>query len=212
MLVILVLVLMTWWTRSGEPFLKEAGVGSPVQAPSAVTPSVKGDYQVLRGARLISHRSNDGDSFHISHDGRDYEMRLYYVDCPEKYIAKHNAKRLGHQARYFGGIGLDEAVGVGLEAREFTRGLLEEGSFEVFTRWEGVYGNERHYCFVILRDGTHLSELLVEEGLARIYTKGEPTPDGRKVKEFKKHLKELEYRAKKAARGAWGINAPAGRS
>lgn len=197
-----VMLLALWWGRGVDR--------SDLRPEAGFEPAGSGEvneegYRVLKGARLVDHRRNDGDSFFVAHRGAEYEMRLYFVDCPEKYMAEHNAKRLGHQARYFGGSGLKEMVEVGLEAKEFTRRLLAKRPFDVHTNWEGVYGNDRHYCFVVLEDGSYLSGHLVTAGLARIYTKGEPAPDGRSVKQFKRHLQGLEQEAKQAGRGAWGL-------
>jgi len=69
-----------------------------------------------------------------------------------------------------------------------------------------VFESGRHYGFIFFEDtGEELSESLVKEGLARIYTEGTNLPDGRKKADFERHLKQLEAAAKKAKRGGWGL-------
>jgi len=197
------IALFTWLAKEVPKFLEGKGISVPGSVPQE-TVEGSGDYDQLKGARLANHKHNDGDSFHVSHGGKDYEFRLYYVDTPEKYIASHNAERVGHQARYFGGISMDDTVDVGIDAKEFSLGLLKKQPFDVYTSWEEVYDSGRYYCFVKLKDGQYLSEKLTERGLVRIYTKGESTPDGRSYHKFKAHLEDIESDAKRNGAGGWG--------
>jgi len=57
---------------------------------------------------------------------------------------------------------------------------------------------------IITADGRDLNELLVSNGLARIYGTRTPLPDGRTSRDYLAHLAELEAEAKAARRGAWG--------
>jgi hypothetical protein len=41
------------------------------------------DWVTLENCRLIPNPANDGDSFHVSADGKEYLFRLYFVDAPE---------------------------------------------------------------------------------------------------------------------------------
>jgi hypothetical protein len=41
------------------------------------------EWQTLRNCRLIENESNDGDSFHVETNGKEYILRLYFVDAPE---------------------------------------------------------------------------------------------------------------------------------
>ena len=41
------------------------------------------DWIVLNNCRLIVNPANDGDSFHVEHQGREHIFRLYFVDTPE---------------------------------------------------------------------------------------------------------------------------------
>lgn len=164
-------------------------------------------FTVLRGARVVEHRDNDGDSFHIAHDGKEYEFRLYFVDCPESRLHQYNGDRIRQQGRYFGGLSTDRTIAIGREAKAFTRQLLEGGPFTIHTRWQPVYDSGRYYAFVFFPDagvaGEELSEKLVKAGLCRIYTEGAALPDGRREKDFAQHLRALEKEAKARKSGAW---------
>lgn len=174
---------------------------------AATTEKVNG-YDRLIGTVMVDHRNNDGDSFFVQHGDRQFELRIYYADCPEKYLSdryEDQRQRVAEQAREMGdGLSIDDTVALGLEAKKHVNDLLEGEAFSVFTKWERVYDGERFYGFVLLPDETEwLSEDLIENGLARIHTKGEPTPDGKSYQAFKKHLQSLESQAKSKHRGAW---------
>lgn len=164
-------------------------------------------YDRLIGTTMIDHRNNDGDSFFVRHGDREFELRLYYADAPEKYLSdryEDQRRRVADQARDLGGLTVDEAVAVGQAAKAHVANILAGQSFSVFTKWERVYDGERYYGFVLLPDETEwLCEDLIENGLARIHTKGERTPDGHSYRDFKKTLEGLERQAKSAHRGAW---------
>jgi endonuclease YncB( thermonuclease family) len=200
-----VAALVIWMRRPGAV---DPGPGSgTLHVPAGET---AGGFERLVGCRLLPARSNDGDSFRVGHSGGEVTLRLYYVDAPESYLDPQgfNRDRLAHQGRYFGGLAAAETIDVGLEAKSFARRLLTEHPFEVFTAWEPVYDSGRHYGFVRFTgggpEGRYLSELLVENGLARIYTKGTDTPDGRSRREYQEHLGGLEKSAKAAGAGGWG--------
>ncbi len=52
------------------------------KAESPVESSAK-EWTKLQGCTLLANPSNDGDSFHVRHDGKEYIFRLYFVDAPE---------------------------------------------------------------------------------------------------------------------------------
>lgn len=164
-------------------------------------------FEVLSNCRLVDHRDNDGDSFHIAHDGREDEFRLYFVDCPEKRLHQFNGDRLREQARYFGDLSIEDALRIGNEARARVAELLRTRPFAVHTRWAPVFDSGRFYAFVFIeRDGggrEELSEILVREGLCRIHTEGSTLPDGRSEREFAAHLRALEREARSRRAGAW---------
>lgn len=166
-------------------------------------------FEELKAARLVDHRDNDGDSFHLAHgDGEEHEFRLYFVDAPEKRLHQYNGRRIEEQARYFGILSVDDTVQIGQGARAFTEDLLRSRPFTVHTRWQRVFGSERCFAFVFFEESDgkreELSEKLVRAGLCRIYTQGANLPDGRRERDFTQHLRTLEQEAKAARQGAWG--------
>jgi endonuclease YncB( thermonuclease family) len=171
-------------------------------------------YDKFTDTQLIKNDGNDGDSFFVKAVGREFEFRLYFVDAPEKYLSdryENQRRRVAEQASEMGGITPEQAVEVGLEAKAYMESQLKGQAFTIYTQWEEVYDGERYYGFVELPDGSYLGNHLVEEGLARIHTKGPgskqnpiPTPRGDSFFEHRDYLTSLERKAQKAKRGAWG--------
>lgn len=221
-LVLLLVIAVIWWIvqewRAGHPSDGSLAPGRPEEfvrtaeqaragAPDEV--AVEGGYERYDGCRLISHRNNDGDSFHVKlPDGREAEFRLHFVDTPESRRKSYgggetNEVRIGHQARYFG-IPPDRSVELGAEAKKRVIGRLAGSPFTVFTKWKPVYRSGRFYAFLRLDNGGWLHEWLVGEGLARIYTEGAAMPDGAGVGEREAQLKKLEAEARRRGAGGWG--------
>jgi endonuclease YncB( thermonuclease family) len=183
----------------------KSSTAPPSPSAPATQRSANG-FEILSGARLLDDRNNDGDSFKISHAGETYEIRLYFVDAPEKRLHQYNGERIDHQSRYFGSPNREATMQIGLRAKDLVQQLLSSQPFRVATRWEEVFDSGRHYAFVFLEDsGEELSEILVREGLARIYTQGSHLPDGRKENDFERHLKKLEASAKSQRKGGWAL-------
>ena len=171
-------------------------------------------YRKLNGVTWCEHRNNDGDSFYVQYEGDEFELRLYFVDTPEKYLSEHHEKqrnRVADQADDFD-VSLEQAVTVGKAARKYVAKLLKAEPFTVYTNWERVYDEEdRFHGFVEIPDpdfpdkNSYLCEILVRNGLARIFTRGEDTPDGRYWRDYRDHLFRLEGIARQKRVGAWSL-------
>ena len=101
---------------------------------------------------------------------------------------------------------LTQCIEVGKEASEFTRRALAK-PFTIYTRWRRALGrsaNWRYYAIIVTADGHDLDELLVSNGLARIYGTRTLLPDSGDSRTYLAHLHELENKARIAKRGAWG--------
>ena len=132
-------------------------------------PSAK-PFERFDGCVLEPDEWTDGDSFRVRlPDGRLETFRLYFVDTTE---SRSRGKRSDEQAAYFG-LTRADAIKLGQEAKVFTAAALQR-PFTIQTRWRPVYGSPRYYAFVSTADGNDLAELLVRNGLARIY--GTRTP------------------------------------
>jgi endonuclease YncB( thermonuclease family) len=202
--------------KEGIPVAKPVSTPTSKPAPpkDAAPAKVRG-YDVFRDARLVDRDGNDGDSFMVRAGGREFELRLYFVDAPESYLSdryENQQRRVADQARDLGGISSEEAVAVGKAAKKFTKEQLSGKTFTVSTYWEQVYEGDRFYGFVELADGGDLATRLVEEGLARIHTKGPgtkekpvPTPDGATFFQARDKLESIERQAQRAKRGVWGL-------
>lgn len=182
--------------------------------PGAAAPENVGGYEIYRNCSLASDHSNDGDSFKVRlPDGRVEIFRLYFVDTPESAFRRYsggdtNHKRIREQAAYLGGITPEQAVEIGKKSKALTLGLLEETPFTIHTCWDSPYRDQRYHAHVEVKENGRirwLDELLVERGFARILTKPADMPDGTPANVHKDHLRDLESKAKREGRGAWGL-------
>ncbi|MGJ8698164.1 MAG: thermonuclease family protein [Verrucomicrobiaceae bacterium] len=168
----------------------------------------QGKFYVLYDCEYIPDTYNDGDSFKIkTSDGRVVELRMYFVDTAEskdKPYADHR-KRVGQQGDYFGGLDYKTTLKLGEAAKKFAASGLKGKELTVYTMWEEVYTSGRFYAFVEVEGEGFWHETLVKEGLARIHTKGEETPDGTSRRNRESELRKLEATAKRAKRGGWGM-------
>lgn len=200
---------------TGTTAAKPAPAAKSAPAAKETAPAKVRGYDVFRDARLVDRDGNDGDSFMVRAAGRDFELRLYFVDAPESYLSDrydNQQRRVADQARDLGGITPEEAVAVGKAAKKFVKEQLSGETFTVYTYWEEVYDGERYYGLVELADGSDLGTRLVEAGLARIHTKGPgtkekpvPTPDGATFFQARDKLESIERQAQRAKRGVWGL-------
>lgn len=173
-----------------------------------------GGYEVYRNCTLAEGRNNDGDSFRVNlQNGKIAEFRLYFVDTPESAFKSYaggdtNHERIRQQAAEMGGITPEQAVEIGKHGKQFTLDLLARRPFDLYTRWDSPFNDDRFHAFVKVEEGGKsrwLAELLVENGLARIKTKPADLPDGTTASKQLGRLKELERGAKRAEVGAWGM-------
>lgn len=147
--------------------------------------------------------SNDGDSFHVRCAKNDFIFRLYFVDAPE--TEPKLAERLDEQLTFFN-VTSEQAIKVGEAARRFTREKLSRG-FKVYTCMEPALGDrrgERYYAFIQTSEGD-LGELLVKNGLARVYGSEMMPPNVRDAERERERLERLQREAKLSKLGAWGI-------
>jgi competence ComEA-like helix-hairpin-helix protein len=162
------------------------------------------DWIVLENCRLVPNAANDGDSFHVSVNGKEYIFRLYLVDAPE--IDAANPTRLVEQAKHFG-MTVPQVIEVGERAKAFVGEKLAE-PFTVITHMANAMGRsniERFYAFVQTKNGD-LGEQLIANGLARIHgTRATPPGAGSPAAE-RQRLEQLEDEAKRRKVGAWGMS------
>jgi len=198
------LAALAAWLRIQEPHGPRPGKTTP-RSPAA--PKQSAAWIELTSPSLVGDPGDDGDSFLIRHNGGTHVFRLYFVDCPEKKRHQHNRDRLADQGAAFGGLSESDTLRLGREARDFTLALLRDRPFRVWTRWEPVFDDRRHYAHVVITDpdGTQhpLAKRLVDAGLARIHTKGIDLPDGTRRGIYEHTLRSIERSARLAGRGGW---------
>ncbi len=162
------------------------------------------EWTKLEHCQLIPNPANDGDSFHVRANEKEYIFRLYLVDAPETDAA--NPARLIEQAKYFE-ISVPQVIEVGEAAKAFAGEKLAE-PFTVFTRMANAMGRsniERFYAFVQTKDGD-LGEQLIANGLARIHGTSATPPGASSSAAERQRLKQLEDEAKRRKVGAWGMS------
>ena len=169
--------------------------------------AIAGEWENIRGCRLIENESNDGDSFHVKADGEERIFRLYFVDTPEAESGGYVEGRVGEQAKEFG-ISEEESVAMGKKASAFTRAVLSR-PFKVITKGQGAMGAskiKREYAFVETADGEDLGEMLVSRGMARSFGE-DAAPPGKRSSALRSKYDRLEANARRERLGAWGEGA-----
>ena len=160
------------------------------------------EWTTLTGCNYVSHKNNDGDSFHVRCGADEFVLRLYFVDTPETNMTYGN--RTQEQAAHFGAT-LDQTLKAGARARLFVRDALNK-PFVVITRKayaQGAAKDPRYYGMVQV-GGKGLDEMLVLAGLARVKGVSVNIPGGEKGRAHAQRLLVLEEHAKAKRRGLWG--------
>jgi competence ComEA-like helix-hairpin-helix protein len=160
------------------------------------------EWVELEGCRMADNASNDGDSFHVQHKGREYVFRLYFVDAPETSLLI--PERVSEQADAFEATP-EDVLKAGQGAAAFTKKHLRSG-FKVSTRWEDARGMSkggRHYAFVETGDGEDLGELLLAAGWARSYGMKAATKSS-SAAQLQQRYDRIEQKARRAGVGIWG--------
>ena len=164
-------------------------------------------WQTIKNCQLIPNPSNDGDSFHVRTDGKEFLFRLYFVDTPESETDRDVAARVAEQAKHFG-LTEQQSIQGGIKAKEFTKRILSQ-PFTVITKWQKALGRsklQRYYAVVMANGGKDdLAELLVKAGMARAHgLKVHDAPRGRNLAFYD----SLERQAKAQRMGLYGGNTP----
>jgi endonuclease YncB( thermonuclease family) len=165
-------------------------------------------WERLKNCLLVENEYNDGDSFRVSHKGREYIFRLYCADAPE--ADNSYAERVAEQAAHFG-ITSEEAIEIGKDAKSAVEDLLEK-PFDVVTRWQDGGGWSkmgRSYAFILIdgKDGPKTADLagvLIARGLARAHgAKVNPPDSDLTASELAETYREIESEARRKKKGAW---------
>jgi competence protein ComEA len=161
-------------------------------------------WAVYKNCQLVRSDGNDADSVHVKADGKEYLFRLYFVDAPETETSF--PMRVAEQAKYFG-ITSAQAIQLGNLGKKFTMQKLSR-PFTVRTCMQDARGRSRmprYFAFIETQDGD-LAELLVANGLARVYgASAQPVGLSSPERQWRK-LEQLERQAKQQKVGGWGAN------
>lgn len=169
------------------------------------------ELQILDNAVLVDAGMNDGDSFRVSAGGRELHLRLYYVDCLETdFGSTAELERIRDQQHHFGLEDPHDVVRFGARAADYVQEVLAN-PFSIHTAYAWAPGRSaggRYYAFVETHDGRDLAHLLVREGLARVYGKTRPAPDGRSSRQVLEDLGDLRELAMLKRSGIWKATNP----
>eukprot|EP00112_Aurelia_sp_Birch-Aquarium-sp1_P005548 Seg16335.2 transcript_id=Seg16335.2/GoldUCD/mRNA.D3Y31 product="hypothetical protein" protein_id=Seg16335.2/GoldUCD/D3Y31 len=121
--------------------------------------------------------------------------------------------RLRAQRRYFGifqyggsaETSVKLAVSYGVKAKKRVADLLSK-PFKVHTAFAQAQGRskyQRFYAYITLSDGRDLGEVLVAEGLARVYGMYRADSEERTKELYKAKLRDKELICARAGKGAW---------
>ncbi len=161
------------------------------------------EWKTFKDCRYLPNAANDGDSFHVRADGKEYIFRLYFVDAPE--TDSRIPERVAEQAKYFHAT-MAETLLIGHEAERFTRQKLIH-PFTVRTCLQDARGRShlpRYFGFVQAA-GADLGESLVANGLARVYGAASDPPEMDKAEVEWRKLQAFERKAKQQSVGGWGV-------
>lgn len=211
---VLVAVAVVLWLRGQQTeVIRNFPETSVPSAPPAATQTA-GGYEHFTGCTLVPESHNDGDSFLVRlPDKRQVVLRLYYVDAPESDFKRYgrgetNFDRIRQQAAELGQVTPEQAVEIGHQAKDFTLKLLGSAPFEIFTKWDSPFHDDRFHAFILVRENGQprlLYQLLIERGLARIKTKPAPLPDGTPVAAGLDRLRKSQAEAKRRRLGVWAL-------
>jgi len=177
------------------------GLLTSVVEGNQATTELRDGWKKLSGCELVPSDSNDGDSFHVKHQGIEYVFRLYLADCPEVDISQPDRNK--EQIREFE-TSLKKMLTVGMLAKLQTKELLSE-PFTVVTKGEDAMGQSklgRIFAFVETSKGEDLAEILLSRGYARSYGKDAEAPTLRR--NLREKYDRLAQRAKRLDLGGWG--------
>jgi endonuclease YncB( thermonuclease family) len=163
----------------------------------------RADWIIFQDCRYLPNRANDGDSFHVRAEKKEYIFRLYFVDAPETHARFRS--RLRDQARYFH-VTIPQALRIGREAERFTKRKLRR-PFTVRTCLQDARGRSRlprYFAFVEIA-GNDLGEMLVANGLARVFGAAAEAPGKNRPEVEWRRLEQLERQAKMEKIGGWAM-------
>lgn len=168
------------------------------------SPGWAAPWETLENCTWVDNPYNDGDSFHVRQGDREFIFRLYFVDTPEQDDSF--GERVREQAAYFG-VTVPDVIQVGHEAATYVRQQLSQ-PFTVVTRWQGAQGRSklpRFYAFIQVQ-GHDLGNMLVSQGLARVFGVRATTPDGTVAETARAALLAQEDSARHERLGAWTVS------
>lgn len=140
---------------------------------STTTPNTIGVYYDVT-------KVTDGDTLHISMDGRDETVRLIGINTPETVDPRRAVECFGKEAS--------------ARMKEIAKGKIVKLEYDESQDTRDTYG--RLLAYVYLEDGQMINRKMVAEGYAYEYTYMTPY-------KYQKEFRQLQNLARSAKRGLW---------
>lgn len=190
-----------------------AGTGSVNSKPGSVVkmPGANLDgFEDLNGALWVADPGNTAERFKVSHEGKEFWVRLSWVKCPPP--TADDEHELRSAAKAFG-IAEDDALAIGRVALEYARGHLEGKPLRLLVRSQRTEKKDAAPALVFLDGLGFFQAMLVDYGLAAYSPPEARTPAQRSLVELAmmRMLKERQDKAsaREPAPGAWAFRAAA---
>ena len=187
------------------------GPANSKQGPVVKLPGASLDgFEDLNGAMWVSDPGNTAERFKVSHEGREFWVRLSWVKCPPP--TADDEGELRSAAKAFG-IGEDDALAIGRVALEYARGHLEGKPLRLLVRSHRTEKKDAAPALVFLDGLGFFQGMLIDYGLAAYSPPESRTPAQRSLVELAmmRMLKERQDKAtaREPAPGAWAFRAAA---
>lgn len=130
----------------------------------------------------------DGDTLHISMDGRDETIRLIGINTPETVDPRRPVECFGKEASS--------------RMKELAGGKIVRLEYDETQSMRDIYG--RLLAYVYLEDNQMLNRKMIADGYAYEYTYLKPY-------KYQKEFRELQTLARTSARGLWSPDSCSGK-
>lgn len=160
-------------------------------------------FQDLDNVTFVSHPENTGDRFRVSHEGKEFFVRLLWLRCASPSDGPTSVSSDDTFNDHFG-ITKEDATLFGRAALQFTSGYLSGRSFRLLAR-NSSDPDETLPALLFLPDIGLFHNLLIDQGLAAVV--GKPGNGGTLERALQHSIldREKEARSRNPRPGAWAL-------
>lgn len=137
---------------------------------------------------IVTHIT-DGDTLHVTMNGKEEKVRILYIDTPEKY----GGAKLEKDAKK-AGISADKEQDLGKLASGYASKFFQKGDkVNVISNKKDQYGR---ILATVSKNGMDYSTQIIKDGYACIYKKAS----------YPKELDNVLLNAKESKKGLWSVD------